>query len=123
MTNKADKSTRAVTVQEYEADQRRRRQNGGPPDPRRSLWDVFNDKVSDMTRDPRLQAAKAIGDEMQRRQNHMPPTLDSAQRAQYEAELNILSQRFTDVVNGGVKGGYVALNTLLSLKGRTPTPS
>ena len=115
---------RTATWHDVEAEERRRGGgSGGPPDPRRSLWEAFNDKVNDMTHDLRLKARKAIGEEIQRLQAEFQPTLDTAQRARHDAQIDDLSRRFTTVVNGGIKGACVAVNTLRSLKPGSINPS
>lgn len=105
MTHKDE--IRAIRAEDFEAEMQRRRGSGGggrPP----GLWEQFQRALDDWTHPARTAARKVINTERF--------ALDERLQAGTSQELLDLKTRldrdFSDVVNGGARGAWVAVRSL-----------
>ena len=100
--NAKRQDAQVVTFNEYE-DYKRGGGKGSSPD-KSSLWDVFNDKVSDVTLSMRNKARETV------RQGMF--AMDKKGLPADSPPYGLYKKQFNDIVNGGVKGALVAAKVL-----------
>jgi hypothetical protein len=95
---------KVVTLEEFN-----QRGGGKPPESDNSLWEIFNDKVSDLTISLRKEAREQIRQELFLIEDKKKQaTLNEQENKEITEKEKTHSKEFAQIVTGGLKGAYVA---------------
>jgi hypothetical protein len=100
---------KVTTLEEFN-----RHSGGKPPNDNDSLWQIFNDKVSDLTHHMRKNAREIVRKELfsLEKRKQVTPLSEQASIEIANSEYEFANE-FTEIVKGGFKGAYVAGKVLV----------
>lgn len=100
---------KAVTIKDFEEYHRGGGGGNGDDDGPRSLWQIFNDKISDMTQEFRTKAREVIRKEQFRLEELFASVAGHSEHQETLKKLSITRQKIAD---GGIKGVATAAMVL-----------